>query len=73
MSEIKLLDETPAHRTRRVLTRLRLPGSSVVTWLGVFVGIAGVGLIVFGLFVGILASDVFQGHVDRLRELWMEP
>lgn len=73
MSEIKLLDETPAHRTRRVLTRLRLPVSSTVAWLGVWVGIVAVSLVVMGLLVGVSASDLFQGHVDRLRELWMEP
>ena len=73
MSEIKPLNETPAHRTRRVLARLRLPASSPIVWLGLLVGIVAIGLIVFGLLVGVSASDLFQGYIDRLHELGMEP
>lgn len=65
----KPLDETPAHRTRRVLTRLQLPARSTVVWPGIFAGFVVLGLVVFGLMLGQSASQIFQGYVDRLRQL----
>jgi len=73
MSESKPIDETPAHRTRRVLSRLGLPDSSPIVWLGILVGVAVLSLVVVGFLVGGLASDMFEGHVEQLRELWTEP
>jgi hypothetical protein len=73
MAVIKPLEETPAHRTRRVLSRLRLPEPSTIAWLGAFVGLAAAVLNLIGLLVGGPASEMFQSYVNRLRELWMQP
>lgn len=67
------LNETPAHRTRRVLSRLRLLDSSPVAMLGILVAVVALGLLMVGFFVGESASEMIRGYVDRLRELWMEP